>query len=114
MTDPRAQKIERQIASLGGGITISNHRLRQRVLDRAADGNFVEQNRKRTAKLVVTLAALMLLVSPVVAIILRLQIPKSPDAHAVNQAALRQADQSRVSFDWALVDVFKKLRGRSQ
>ncbi|MCO8123939.1 hypothetical protein NHH03_19500 [Stieleria sp. TO1_6] len=102
-------RVEQQIAALGRSITpSSNHR--DKVLRRASDASVRTRSKRRSAQIVVVMSLLLLVVSPLIGVLTRIEPPGPATAEQANQEALRHAAENRMSFDWALVDVFEKFR----
>lgn len=103
------RQIAAQVAALGGAITPSR-RHRDRVLEQASDSVVQLKGKVRSAKVVIAMSILLVLVSPLIGAMTRVKAPAPQTAERANAAALRHAEASQLSFDWALVDVFSRFR----
>lgn len=101
--------VESQLAMLAGSIS-PGRRHRQRVLEEANDSVGRLRGKKRTAQVIVALSVVLILVSPLIGALSRIDAPGPQRAADANAAALRHAEASRLSFDWALVEIFDQFR----
>lgn len=113
LPDPDRRSIERRIAGLSGSIR-PRERLRDEVLQSAADSVGKSNSRLRSAQVTVTLSILLLVIAPLLGALTRVKAPMPATARQANSAALRHAEVHQISFDWALVDIFDRfhLSGR--
>ena len=107
--DRNQHAIEQQIASLGGSIA-ARQTHRQAVLEQASDSVDRMQGKRRTAQVVVMMSVVLILVSPLLGALSRVDAPSPQTAADTNAAALRHAEANRLSFDWALVELFDQFR----
>ncbi len=101
--------IERQIAQMRGSIT-SRNGLRGRVLEEASESVGQMRRKVRSAKVTIMMSILLVVVSPLIGALTRIEPPAPQTAASANAAALPHAEAGRMSFDWALVDVFSQFR----
>lgn len=101
--------IEQQIAGLKPSIA-PRSRHRDAVLDRVSESSESLSQRTRVARVTVALSCLLIVISPAIAALTRIEAPAPQTADQANSDALRLSEQNRLSFDWALVDVFEKFR----
>ena len=107
--DRENRSIERQIAALGGSIG-PGHRHRDEMLDNASDSVGRSCSKLRSAQVAIALSFVLLVVSPLLGMLTRVQAPVPATAKQANSAALQRAEENQMSFDWALVDVFSRFR----
>ncbi|QEG02511.1 hypothetical protein Mal15_66320 [Stieleria maiorica] len=105
--------VERQIAALGGAI-LPGRRHRDEVLEHTSDSVGRTRNQRRTVQVTLVMALLLVLGSPLISALTRVQPPRPQTADQTNAAALRHAEASQMSFDWALVDIFRQFRERKR
>lgn len=101
--------VERQIAALGDAI-LPGRRHRDQLLEHASDAAGRSRHKMRISKLVIVLSLVLVLISPALGALTRMQPPPPQTAEQVNAAALRNAESMQMSFDWALVDLFNQFR----
>ena len=107
--DRENRSIERQIAALGGSIVPGN-RHREEMLDRASDSVGRSNSKLRSAQVAIALSLVLLVLSPLLGVLTRVQAPVPVTAKQANSAALQHAEENQMSFDWALVDIFSRFR----
>ncbi|MCS7470733.1 hypothetical protein NZK35_29115 [Stieleria sp. ICT_E10.1] len=101
--------IERQIAALGGSI-LPGRRHRDQLLEHTSDSAGRARNQLRTARVAIVLSLLLVAVSPLISALTRVEVASPQTADQTNAAALRHAEANHMSFDWALVDLFRQFR----
>ena len=105
--------VERQIAALRGSISAGRGH-RDHLLEQASESVGRQSCKLRSARVTIVLSVLLVLVSPVIGALTRVKPPAPPTAEQANSAALRHAKASRMSFDWALVDLFSQFREKKR
>ena len=101
--------ILRQIAALAGSIQ-PGPRHRDQMLESVSDCVGRSRSKSRSAKLVVVLSLSLIVISPVLSLLTQFRAPVPQTAEQANVAALHRAEAKRMSFDWALVDIFSQFR----
>ena len=101
--------VERQIAVLGGSIG-AKRRHRDGMLQRASETVVRSRSKVRTAQVAIGMSVLLLLISPIIGALTRVKVAPPPTARQANAEALDHARETQMSFDWALVDVFRQFR----
>lgn len=105
----RTSAVESQIAALGGAI-VSRRRHRDQMLERASESVMRSNSKRHSAKVVAAISIGLILISPLISALTRIEAPIPQTAERANAAALRHAETNRMSFDWALVDIFDQFR----
>lgn len=104
-----SDSVERQLAMLGGSINAkSGHR--DEMLQRASESVVRSRSKLRSAQVAVGMSVLLIVISPIIGALTRVQVSSPPTAKQANAEALDRARESQLSFDWALVDVFSRFR----
>lgn len=107
--DRQNVSVERQIAMLGGSIR-ANNRHRDAMLRQASESVVRSGSRLRSAQVVIGLSLALLVISPLLGALTRVEVRLPPTAWQTNAEALGRAQEDHLSFDWALVDVFTQFR----
>lgn len=102
-------EIERQIASLAPSITVGESS-RDQMLDRARDSSTLDRGRKKTAQSIIIASLMVIVISPLIGSLTRVDVPSNSSAEEVHQLSLRDAEKKRQTFSWSLVDFFSQSR----
>lgn len=106
---PPSVAVERQIAMLGGAIRPSG-RHRNAMLRQASESVVRSHSKFRSAQVAIGMSLLLVLISPLIGALTRIEVPMPPTAWQANAEALDRAQETGMSYDWALVDVFTRFR----
>ena len=106
-------RLESRIADLGRSIQISP-RHRQRTLSQVSDSTRQKHGKKRAVWVYVYLSVALVLVSPLSGWLSRVESVSPQTSQRVQNDALQRAETSRLSFEWALADVFAQFRERKR
>ena len=101
--------VEQQLAMLQDAITPGDGH-RSRVLETTSDSVTRHRGKVRSAKVTIALSLLLIAVSPLIGALTKIPKPAAQTADRAQADALRHAEAGRMSFDWALVDVFNRFR----
>ena len=111
--DQSVDSVERQIAVLGGSIGAKS-RHRDGTLQRASETVVRSRSKLRSAQVAIGMSVMLILISPIIGALTRVKVSSPPTARQANAEALDRARETQMSFDWALVDVFRQFREDKQ
>ncbi|MEO1524926.1 MAG: hypothetical protein AAFX06_05790 [Planctomycetota bacterium] len=100
------QLIEQELALLAESITPTQLH-RSRILDDATQESRGERIKRHWSRVVIG-CSLVLFCGPLLGSMIEVDLPRPRRAQAVESAALEHATQTQTSYDWALVEVFKR------
>ncbi|KAA5544547.1 hypothetical protein FYK55_09505 [Roseiconus nitratireducens] len=110
--DAEIEGVENQIAELMGAIGPGS-RHRDETMARVSECVGRSHSMRRSAHVAVAVSILLMVSSPLISSLTKLQAPKPPTSEEVNLATLRHAETYQTSYDWALVEIFRSLRPKS-
>lgn len=116
-SDEEQRRAEQRVAALGRRLLESQPPVREfprcgRMLQQASESDGRRRDRKRLYQIVIAASLMLIALSPVIAMLTRVQPPKAATSAETQEAALQHSRATRMSFDWALVEIFQARSGK--